>query len=89
MIDNLLKRLYPIQCGVARDRLDRIDVDIEVAAGSVNLNDSKACDECLRLRPYRKACVETGHVWSYIGNRRFRGVCQPVGQHSSIIEGKV
>lgn len=56
MIDNLLKRLYPIQCGVARDRLDRIDVDIEVAAGSVNLNDSKACDECLRLRPYRKAC---------------------------------
>lgn len=56
MISDLLKRLYPIECGVVLDRLDRIEVDIEVRDGSVNMNDSKACDECLKLRPYRKSC---------------------------------
>ncbi len=53
MINELLGRLYPMLYSVDPNR---IKVDIEVCEGIVDLNDSKACDECLKLRPHRKSC---------------------------------
>lgn len=53
MIETLLGKLYPELYNVD---LSKIKVDIKVSDGNVELNDSKACANCLKLRPNRLAC---------------------------------
>lgn len=53
MIDTLLGRLYPELYNIDPNR---VNVYIEVCDGIVDLNDPKACANCLRIRPNRFAC---------------------------------
>lgn len=53
MIETLLGTLYPNLYDVDSTR---IRIHIDILEGIVNLNDPKACDECLKSRPLRGEC---------------------------------